>query len=240
MESHFSIAIDKIEALRSELFSAISSFRAFEVLRESRAPNIKGDETAQKNARNIGQYKGFFNIAERSMETEFFVSLAKLYDSTSGATSIPRLLNYLDSNSKYMGQEAFIKHNLNREDLEEITEEYMDIDADFIDTMRLKLESELKSIEKLKTIRDKKIAHLEISGASLNSVYGDEDIQKTKEIDSIEHLTYGEIDKLIQLALEILNEVASRLNKNVVWFGPLKDSVTGDTESLIRLLNKVK
>lgn len=231
MSRQFSTAANKIEALQREVLKAKAAFRSYEVIQEKRAPNIVGATEAARNAKAMGDYKGFFNIAEASYQTEMFASLSKLYDVSGGSTSIPRLVPYIEGNLKHMKTDDFKEHNAERQDLTARLEGYMPITLDDTEKIKAKLAELEEPINKLKDLRDKKLAHLEIK-----EIQDTEDFNENKEV--IGDLTYSEIDQLITEAGVMLNYLGSKLNRNVSEFTPYVDTVTDDSERLIELARK--
>lgn len=237
MSKQLGTVIKKVTGLRTELFRAHSSFRAFEVIQEMRAPNIIGKTDAARNAKAIGDYKGFLNIAEHSLNTEFMVALAKLYDGHRQATSIPRLINYIRSNINNLSIDDFAKHFKDSPDLKYRISDYVGVKESDLRIAEGLISGLSPSIEKLKILRVKRIAHLEVKSP-------EEIVQETEPREvmpnesKIENLTYGEITELIEMADQILNKLSSLIYKDVAWFEPLKETVTQDSEQLVKLLRE--
>ena len=237
MSKQFIATTKKIQGLRTELFRAHSSFRAFEVIQEMRAPNIIGETDAARNAKSIGDYKGFFNIAEHSLNTEFLVALAKLYDEHPDGTSLPKLINYIRSNINHLTFNDYVEYAKSKPDLEIRKSDYTGVSENDLKEAEKIIKGLEVSVEKLKTLRDKRIAHLEMKNLEeIQQEAGPKEVELTKT--KIEDLTFGEILKLIDTADQILNRLSSLIYKDVAWFEPLKESVTKDSEQLIKLLRK--
>lgn len=237
MSKQFAAVVKKVTGLRTELFRAHSSFRAFEVIQEMRAPNLIGEKDAELNAKSMGDYKGFFNIAEHSLNTEFLVALAKLYDEHPDGTSLPKLINYIRSNIKYLTIDDFIEFFKASPDLEYRKSDYVGVKEKDLKEAEKIIGNLSSSIKKLKTLRDKRIAHLEIKNLyELQQETKPKDVVQSKT--KIEDLTFGEILELIEKADQILNKLSSLIYKDVAWFEPLKDTVTNDSEQLIKLVRK--
>lgn len=236
MSREFAEAVNKIEKLRSEALRAAASFRAFEVIQEKRAPNIIGQADAERNAKAMGDYKGLFNIAEHALNTEFLVSLAKLYDTHRDGTSIPKLINYIRSNLNNLQLKDFIEHNKTRPDIEERKLDYVGISNNDLVEIESTLDGLSPQIEKLKNLRDKRIAHLEVESVSLIQEEGPKVLKSSSS--TVEDLNYGEIHSLIETAYEVLNKISSLLNRDLAEFGPYKETVTNDSEQLVELVRK--
>jgi hypothetical protein len=238
MSKQFAATVKKIEGLRTELFRAHSSFRAFEVIQEMRAPNIIGKTEASRNAKAMGDFKGFFNTAEHALNAEFLVSLAKLYDEHPNGTSLPKLLKYIRGNVKYLKLQDFLEHNKGRSDLTDRRQDYKGITLHDIEELEGALEKLSPQIRKLKIVRDKKVAHLEMKNLEdLQVEETPKDLRTSRT--KIEDLTYDEIDNLIKAADKILNSISSQINRDIAEFGPLKQTVTQDSQRLIREVRKI-
>ncbi len=237
MSKQFVATIKKISGLRTELFRAHSSFRAFEVIQEMRAPNIIGKSDASRNADAIGHYKGFLNVAEHSMNTEFLVALAKLYDEHPEGTSLPKLLNYIRSNINHITFDDFVEYNKTAPDLDIRKADYVGIKEEDLKEAEKIIASLSSQIGKLKILRDKRIAHLELKNLEgLQDQAGPKNIKYSET--KIEDLTYSEILTLIEKADLMLNNISSLINKDIADFTNLKETVTQDSEQLIKLLRK--
>jgi hypothetical protein len=236
MSKEISEVTNKVKRLRQEIFRAKSSFRAYEVLQESRAPNLIGNSDAERNAKAVGDYKGFMNIAEHALNTEFLVSLAKLFDEHKDGTSIPKLLNYLEGNIKKLTKEDFAEFIKDDPDAGIKLQEYAGIKIDDIREMRKTLSGLETSITKLMGLRDKRIAHLEVESIYTLNEESAKDVDSTKG--KVEDLTYGEIHSLITSADELLNKISSLVYKDIAYFKPLEEAVTDDSSRLLSLIRK--
>jgi len=238
MSKQFEAVVKKIKGLRTEIFRASSSFRAFEVIQEMRAPNIIGRTEASRNASAMGDFKGFFNIAEHSMNTEFLVALAKLYDEHPDGTSIPKLLKYVRGNIKHLKLADFVEHNKDRPDIDERKLDYVGITLHDIDEIEADIAKQAPQIKKLKDLRDKRISHLEMKNLEeLQDESTPKDLKQSTT--KIEDLKYGEINTLITLADDMLNKISSLINRDIAYFVPLKETVTHDSEELIKAVRAI-
>jgi hypothetical protein len=212
---------ERIERLRRIHLKALGAFNVFEQLQEYRAPNLLGKELAQKQAQAVGSYKGFFNIVENALNTELHITVAKLFDSHKDALHVEKLVNYAEQNQSIitsMQQESLDDDN---EFSSELAKVYEGLNRN--DLLRIKklLDADKGKIERLKIIRDKKVAHEDIRGAA-----------------EIKYLTYQEFAELIELSETILNLVSKRIYGDIAWFEPYKGQVVEDAKSLLRLVGK--
>jgi hypothetical protein len=186
----------------------------------------------------MGDFKGFFNVAEHAMNTEFLVAMAKLYDEHQDGTSIPKLVNYIRGNIKHFKLKDFADHNKERVDIEDRKLDYQEITLEDLAGIESDLAALSPQVDKLKAIRDKRIAHLEMK--NLEDLQGEEgpknlELSETK----IDDLTYEEIATLISSADTLLNKISSLINKDVAYFEPLKETVTDDSEKIINVVRDI-
>ena len=202
MSTEFNTLIKYIDDLRHRYYKTLSAFYAYEGLREAKATNILGQTEAEENVKVINRYKDFFMPAEEALRVYFFLELAKLFDASNQSLHIDKIVNFTESNLKHLTVDAFNEHNTEqgREFLNSLTEEYKGVaHADLIEIRNL-LEAHSESLERLRTYRDKWLAH--------------EDIKKPELPD----ITGIELRALFQVLEKILNTLTSKLNSSsTLW-----------------------
>lgn len=72
MNSEFKNLMEYAKEMHRRYFFALSAFYAYEGLREIIAPNVVGQNEAEKNVKTIGRYKDFFNPAKEALRIYFF------------------------------------------------------------------------------------------------------------------------------------------------------------------------
>lgn len=221
MSSEFELLKERVEKLRRIHLKAMSSFRVFEEIQEYRAPNIHGKELARLHAQAMGAYKGFFNIAEHALNTEVHLAVAKLFDSHKDALHIEKLVNYAEQNQASLTSAQTADLDDEDEYSSELARVYEGLSREDLLAIRTDLITSEDAINRLKTVRDKEVAHIDI-----------------KHTEELEYLTYQEFVDLIDLSERILNLVSRKIYGDVAWFEPYKDEVTQDTQSLLRLVGK--
>lgn len=219
MEDEISTLKSRVERLRRLHLKAIGAFNAFEQMQEYRAPNLIGQELAHKHAQAVGVYRGFFNIAENALNTELHISVAKLFDSHKSALHIEKLVNYAEQNQTQIttAQQAALD---DAEVASEIAKVYEGLNRQELLQIKANLGSARDKIERLKNVRDKEVAHVNLAEPELA------------------YLTYQEFADLIGLSEKILNLVSQKLYGDVAWFENYGDQVVEDTKSLLRLISK--
>lgn len=221
MSDEFSVLKERVERLRRIHLKAIGSFNAFEQLQEFRAPNLIGKELAQKHAEALGTYKGFFNIAENALNTELHIAVAKLFDSHKDALHIEKLVNYAEQNQSTITASQQANLDEDKEYSSELAKVYEGLSREDLLTIKNELEAAKDKIARLKDVRDKEVAHVDI-----------------KKPEQLKYLTYQEFVELIELSEKILNLVSKRLYGDVAWFEPYKEQVIEGSQSLLRLVAK--
>ena len=105
--TEFKTLMEYAKEMHHRYFRAISSFYAFEALKEVRAPNIVGQSDAEENAKTMARYNGLFTPAEEDLRVYFFLELAKMFDSSKQALHINKILNFTASNLKKLSVDEF-------------------------------------------------------------------------------------------------------------------------------------
>lgn len=216
-----SILKERVERLRRIYLKAIAAFNAFEQIQEYRASNLHGKELAHKHAQAMGVYKGFFNTAENALNTELHIALAKLFDSHKSALHIEKLVNYAEQNQTKLTATQQAELDDNASYSSELATVYAGLQRDELLEIRDELKSAEDKIARLKMVRDKEVAHINI-----------------KKPDDLKYLTYQEFVELIELSEKILNLVSKKFYGDVAWFEPYKERVVEDSKALLRLVGK--
>lgn len=211
-----------MDRLRSLHLEARSSFNIYEKLQEFRAPNVVGgNDLAHLHAQALGTYRGFFNIVEHALDTEVHIATAKLYDSHKDALHIEKLVNYATHNQKILTKPQVDDLDKSEATSNEIAKAYEGMDKTVLKQIKQGLDDMSDAIERLKTVRDKKVAHIDWN-----------------ETEEIKYLTYQEFHDLIMLSERILNTVSVKIYGDSALFDPYQEEVSIHTESLLELVAK--
>jgi hypothetical protein len=218
MTTDIEILQERVERLRKLHLQALASYHALEEMLKFTAPNIVGKDQAHHNAQAAGRYAGFFNVARHALNTELHISLAKIYDDHKDALHIVKLLNYTEGNKKALLRTY--KESLENPDA---TQELADIYEGLTDKDRLEIAANLEEasdkIRKLKTIRDKIVAHEDLKGS-----------------EGIEAVSYKDLDDLIELHDKIINTISRKYYGNAALFSPYRDQVIIETQGFLELI----
>lgn len=141
-----------LERLQGLYQASLWSYYIYEWLEEVRAPNIVGQENAEKNVKIWKQYNNFFTITRQATNAYFFLELTKLFDTQEQALKIAKLINIAKNNKKRL------KKKDNAPGLG---------DSDLVEINNL-LEENKYLIKKLKDYRDEHICHEDINKNSIS------------------------------------------------------------------------
>lgn len=215
MSSEFTELNKRIVRLRRVHQQAFCAFNVYEQLNELRAPNIVGDDEANKNAEVMSSYTGFFTAAESALNLEFLMLIAKLFDTHKDALHISRLINFAEQNQKQLTASDFKAFNEGRPYVDELVVRYEGIKReDLLDVGRRLTEAE-PILQKLKDQRDKVMAHENLHRQGLESI------------------SYEEIKRLLDLSHDILNIFSSKTNHETTSYSVLRGQAVDDTKRLI-------
>ncbi|MES2876477.1 MAG: hypothetical protein V4678_03325 [Patescibacteria group bacterium] len=203
---------ERINRLKTLHLQARSAFILNEKMKGYRAPNLLGIELARKHSEDLGAYKGFINIAEKAINTELHITLAKLFDNHNLALHIDVLVRLAKEGQQDLG-DAEISD-------EEVDELYRGLTQDEWAEMDLLIEAQRSQIERLKRIRNTEVAHIDL----------------VTPVDN-EYLTYQEMSDLIDLSGEILNRLSIKFLGVGMWDEMYFEEVTRDTERLLELIS---
>lgn len=206
----FQTLMEYINELRSGYYKALSAFYAYEALREAKAINIHGQSKAEANVVVLNTFKNFFLPAEEALRVYFFLELAKLFDASDQSLHINKVVNFTESNVRDLNVDAFKEYNSEqpRAFLDDLVNEYKGVAHDDLTEIRDLLKTHDDALEKLKTYRDKWLAHNDINKPDLPDITGEE------------------IRALFDVLAKILNSLTSKLNSSTsLW-----DHVERDTK----------
>ena len=203
---------ERISRLKTLHLQAKSAFILNEKMKEYRAPNLLGKELAHKHSLDLGAYKGFINIAEKAINTDLHITLAKLFDSHNLALHIDVLVRLAKE-----GQETLETAEIDDEEAEEL---YRGLSQEEWAELESLIEAQRGSIDRLKRIRNTEVAHI--------------DLVEPKDND---YLTYQEMADLIDLSGEVLNRLSVRFLGVGMWDDMYFEEVERDTISLLELIS---
>lgn len=186
--------------MQSRYHRAWHAFHIYETMTELMAPNVSGQEEAEANVRTINSFRNFFVPIREATRVYFFLELAKMFDTSSKALQITKLVEFATQKRKNLTVKDFVDHNKDRKLLEELVKEYKGLSESDLKEIRNMLERQRHVVSKLLTYRNKWLAHDDLKRPETPSITGKEiyDLFKTIE--------------------KIMNTLGSRLNnESWVW-----------------------
>lgn len=174
MNGDFRKIMTYLKDLKIRYFHALSAFYAYEALCEEIAPNIVGSETAKENSDILNTFKEFFTPAKEALRVYFFIELAKIFDTSKDSLQINKIINLTESKIKNLTIQEFTDYNQDRELINELIRGYKGISSEDLKMMKELLSKHKEIFNKLKTYRDKWLAHADIEKPELPSISAEE------------------------------------------------------------------
>lgn len=216
----------EFETLREKLFKmghvlteVTESFAVFEALREISAPNIVGQNEANKNVVEMNKYLGFFGSTQDAHRVHSMLKLAHMFDKHPDALSLPKLLNVAEGQNGLLTRDAFIKANADRPFLEEMEKKYVGIEQKNITHSRSLIDSKRETIARLLSERDQYLAHT--------------DWEAIKQ-----EITSGDMQDLIEIAETVINDLLRGLDNAIFDCQKLAKRSKIDTKAVLARLRK--
>lgn len=210
MSQEFNTIISYVEKMKERYFFALSTFYAYEALREILAPNIVGQEVVEKNVEIFKKFNEFFGPSKEALRVYFFLELAKLFDVSDQSLHITKVINYTQSNIAKLTASDFTEYNQNREFIDSLIENYQGVKHDDLVIIKSEIEKNKDIIEKVKTYRDQYLAHDDIKKVEVN-------------------ITGEEIRILFSVLEKILNTFSSKLISATSIYNHVETDAKGQT-----------
>lgn len=224
MSQEFKNLISYLDRLQSRYFKTFQAFFVYKTLTDLKAPNIVGDKNARDNVNITNNFKIFFVSSEEALRVYFLLELAKMFDISNQSLHIIKIITYTknQNENEKLTVDNFKESNQDRDFLEELIEDYKGISKEDIKKIEEILEKNKDVLCRLKTYRNKYLAH--------------DDINK-KEI----LIKDNEIIGLFKILGEIINLVSYKLN-NSTWARDYveNNSKESSTEMIFDHLKKFK
>lgn len=219
MSQEFNTTISYIEKMKSRYFFALSTFYVYEALREILAPNIVGQEVAEKNVEVFKKFNEFFDPSKEALRIYFFLELAKLFDVSDQSLHITKIINYTQSNIAKLTANDFVEYNQNREFINSLIENYRGVKHDDLMVIKSEIEKNKDIIEKVRTYRDQYLAHDDIKKVEVN-------------------ITGEEIRILFSVLEKILNMFSSKLISTMSIYDHVERDAKDQTMRIIDHLKR--
>lgn len=211
-----------IDELRSAYCATLSAFYTYKALREATDPDVNEASRATENGAIMSTFTSFFTPTKEALRVYFFIELAKLFDSSNQSLHIEKVINFTESNIKHMTVDAFEEYNSKqpRAFLDELVKAYRGIShADLVEIRNL-LSAHSASLEKLRTYRDKWLAHNDIKKPDLPTINEDE------------------LRSLFAILEKILNVLTSNLNGSSSTWSHIERNAQDHTHMVLNYLHR--
>ena len=199
---------DRVERLRKIHRYAMEAFHAYEEIQEYRNTLTFGPDVAKQHANDIGKFKGFMVPAERGLSMKLHIELAKLFVPYRNGLHIPKLISFAKES------QAQILASSNERDYK--GEEYPGLTASEWQELEQELAEAQPKITRLKTVRDKQVAH-----------------ENLTHPDEYDYNSYEDFSILIGLSEKILNKIPTGFYGEMAWNNLYRDQVINDTRALL-------
>ncbi len=173
MSQEFDTLISYIKKMEDRYFFALSAFYLYEALREEIAPNIVGQETAEKNVEVFKTFNEVFSPSKEALRVYFFIELAKLFDVSDQSLHITKVVNYSESNISKLTAKDFAEYDQSREFINNLIENYQGVKPEDLVIVRAEIEKNKNLIKKIKDYRDQYLAHDDINKVEI-TINGEE------------------------------------------------------------------
>ncbi len=202
--------------LSDEMCNVVQAYYLWSALAFARSIPEAGKEHAEENVMIMNRHKHFFIQTEDSHLRAFIIGISKFFDRDQRSLSIKRLIEKIEESKDFITPEVVLEVYPDRFNGDEVIHytPLEDGDIQYIESLRADHEV---VIQKLKEIRDKRLAHTSI-----------EIIKGT--------FVPNEVEKLIIAIQEMFNKLSSRFDQSTTRWDHLKEGAVMDTELLLRSL----
>lgn len=205
--------------MSNEICVVVESYYIWRALVFARSIPEVGQERADKNAQLMSFYKDFFIPTEHSHLQVFIVGLMKFFDKNPSALSFKGLISQIQFNKDDLTIEDLKNARPHLEDVELAKDSYSPIKEETINYLEEIFKKHESLIPKLKDIRDKELAHIDIKAHMGTFVP-------------------NEIEILIEDIQSMFNKLSNDFDLSVTVFSHLKEDSISNTHFLLETLEK--
>ena len=210
--------LKQIQRLRDIHLEAYLAYKNFEKFAEFRAPNVLGKE-AKINAEALGNFKGFFNSAIRSLNYAFLMHTARMYIGA-GSLTLRKIINTVEQNPTSLSD--FTELHANESERLTSLDEYVGMRKVDIKQARALLDSVEEYVSKLQHNRNVYLVHLDIDNA--------------QQVDT----TYQEVFYMLEVADKILKLLTLRLDMRSESYQLIDQQIESSADGLMSLVRSYK
>lgn len=151
-----------VEKLRERFLLTLASDKIFKQLSALRNSKVVGKRRAERNAKVFKNYLYFFNTIHEASRCYFLVELSKFFDplrARNETRTIYWVLNYSERYIAHFNKNVFLSFYNEKQVKQEAFRHYIPLHLRDIKKLRRRLKIHQLKIEKLRTYRDKYLAH---------------------------------------------------------------------------------
>jgi hypothetical protein len=205
--------------MSNEICVVVESYYIWRALTFARSIPEVGQERADKNAQLMSLYKDFFIPTEHSHLQVFIVGLMKFFDKNPSALSIRGLICQIQYSKEDLTVEDLKNAHPHLEEMDAVPQNYFPIKNETISFVDEIFEKHRELIPKLKDIRDKEFAHVDIKPHRGTFIP-------------------NEVEDLIKDVQEIFNRISNDFELSTTAFSFVKEGSINSTRFLLENLER--
>lgn len=158
-EVHFNKLFEYAKKLRSRYMNTLAALVLFDRMNELNVTSKVGKKKAEENVKIINFHRYFFFTTKEATRCYLLIELAKFFDQSTQSLTLFKTLEYAENNLSSFSTANFKKNHKDRQIFPELFENYKPLGKEDLNKLRDRLSRNRDKIERLKTYRDKFLAH---------------------------------------------------------------------------------
>jgi hypothetical protein len=206
-EMDFDKLLGYTKKLQSRYLNTLAALMIFDRLDEAIVAKKVGKKKAKQNVKIINYHLYFFQTTKEAIRCHFLIELAKFFDIDKRMQSltIKSVIQFSENNLSSFSTENFLKYHKNRHIFPELFKEYKPLNKNNLSSFTKRLRHNKDRIERLKTYRDKWLAHDDLEKIKI-------DITK-KDVATLMKIIKDLVD-LLHLKLEFSSTIYQNYEEN--------------------------
>jgi hypothetical protein len=166
---HFDKLFGYAKKLRDRYLNTIATRVLFDKMNELNIVGKVGKKKANENVKIINFHKYFFGTIKEATRCYFLIELAKFFDQSKSNDSLTlyKVIKYAENTLASYSVENFQKYHKDRKIFPDLFNGYKPLSENDLNKLKNKLSKNSDKIERLKTYRDKFLAHDDIKKVSV-------------------------------------------------------------------------
>lgn len=218
-ELHFDKLIGYAKTLRNRYLNALAAQAIFDQLNNANLINKIGKKKANQNVKIIGYHPYFFLTTKEATRCYFLIELAKFFDTDKRMQSLTlkTVITYAEDNLSSFSTENFWLYHKDRHIFPELFANYKPLTNNDLALFKKRLNNNKDRIERLKTYRDKWLAH--------------DDLEKIK-VD----ITKKDVATLMKIIQDMVDLLHFKLEFSSVDYRNYKENPRNEVDSVLSKL----